>query len=102
MATRDTFRLLHLSDLHFGTLLPKQQKPGESKSAHRFAKADKPLPDALPNILKVDPTLKCPPDAVVVSGDIGWAASADDYAYALEFFKHLKKLWPNAEIITCP
>lgn len=94
--------ILHLSDIHFGQLLPSQQKPDQSASAHVFAAGDVPLPEELAKAIASDPELQMPPDAVIVSGDIGWSGQAEDYRYAAMFFAALRDRWPNVPIAIAP
>jgi 3',5'-cyclic AMP phosphodiesterase CpdA len=92
-------RILHLSDLHFGKMR-STSSGGKSASAHRFARDDEPLPEVLADILlrNVDP----PPDLVIVSGDVGWSGSREDYDYARKFFQILRGKWSAAAIVIAP
>src|SRR5262249_23702966 len=95
-------RILHLSDVHFGQLLPHQRKPDLSASAHCFAEGDEPLPEELAKAIASDPDLQTPPEAVIVSGDIGWSGNAEDYGYAKTFFDSLRRGWPAVPIVVAP
>jgi 3',5'-cyclic AMP phosphodiesterase CpdA len=92
-------RILHLSDLHFGKLLPHQVAAGKSTSAHQFARGGEPAPLELAKILLRDITQ---PDAVVVSGDIGWSGVKADYDYAQQFFAHLRSVWKQVPLVVAP
>ena len=84
-------RLLQLSDLHIAPT--------------KFAFADKegqPDPFRLFNYLKRDSELQIPPDAIVISGDVGWAGVRAEYEYAEVFIKALQKQWPSARIVVAP
>src|SRR4051812_39367136 len=84
--------LLHLSDLHFGI-------NASGESAHHFAKSRKPTPGVLAKtLLKHHPE----PEAIIVSGDIGWSGSKDDYHYAAEFFSTIRKHWRVVELVIVP
>lgn len=98
-------RVLHVSDLHFGLLLKRQQeKRNLPPSAHRFINEEtgEPDPNVLANVLLEDPTLATAPDIVIASGDIGWSGAADDYRHALEFLRTLQGKWPNARFVLTP
>jgi predicted MPP superfamily phosphohydrolase len=97
-------KILHLSDLHYGLLLAK---PGETgnvamrSSAHAFIGKDgKPDPLWLVHILcGQEKDHLGAPDAVVISGDVGWSGHPSDYAYAKTFLTSLKSHWPDAAFI---
>lgn len=70
-------RLLHLSDIHFGS------------GKHAFVKHGKDAPTALATILaKLSPDDA--PSLVVISGDVGWSGSRSDYDDALIFCRALR------------
>ena len=93
-------RVLHISDLHFGTFVDKDT--GKLKYAHVFTTAGKIDPRGLYSILIADPELTDPPDLVVISGDIAWSGTPEDYAYATEFVKLLRKAWPKSHFVITP
>ena len=98
-------RVLHLSDLHFGTLSEEQQEKHHcAPSAHQFARNDGKEPDdeELANILIKDAKLKVPPDLVIVSGDLGWSGKPKDYDHAHKFLTRLHDTWGNARFIVAP
>lgn len=98
-------RVLHLSDLHFGTLSKSQQEAHHcAPSAHQFARDDGTEPDdeELASILIKDPKLKIPPDLVIVSGDLGWSGDTKDYTHALKFLKRLQQVWRESQFIVAP
>lgn len=96
-------RVLHLSDLHFGMM------PGSpSKSAHWFVRPHattpgqpEPHPAQLAQLLARSWTEDAP-HVMVVSGDVGWSGSEEDYRYAEEFFARLKAAFPNAPLVVTP
>ena len=71
---RRRMRILHLSDLHFGTIPTATADHTSSdragRSAHFFVKGAQPDPLRLAAILKNDLTSTVP-DVIAVSGDIG-------------------------------
>jgi predicted phosphohydrolase len=90
-------RVLQLSDPHFG------KNPGPPPhSSHFFERNGEPLPERLAEVLGRDDLLKTAPDIIVVSGDVAWSASSDDYKYALVFFRKLRDMWPGVKIIVAP
>lgn len=91
------FRLLHISDLHFGRKRKSSTSP-EKESTHFFAKDGVPAPVELAVLLTKGP----PPDLLVVSGDTAWSGCAEDYRYALRFFKKVRKRWPGVPIAIAP
>jgi len=98
-------RVLHLSDLHFGTLSEDQQKEHHcAPSAHQFARDDGKEPDdeELANILIKDAKLKVPPDLVILSGDLGWSGNPKDYGHAFKFLTRLRGTWDKAQFIVAP
>ncbi len=97
-------RVLHLSDLHFGLLSPKQQEAHHcDASSHRFVREDgSPDDDELANVVIKDPALKVPPDLVLVSGDLGWSGAAADYIHASAFLKRLQTAWRDAQVVVAP
>lgn len=98
-------KLLHLSDIHFGVedqaggKKPKRTAP---TSTFHFVKSggSEPNPQDLVKILVADQSE--PPDAIIVSGDIGWSGSSQDYGYALTFFSELQQKWKSTQIIIAP
>jgi len=100
------FRVLHLSDLHFGQLTAEQlqkQKPGHTKCTHKFVGSDgRSDPLTLAGILKRDPELHGGPDIVIVTGDIGWTGVADDYVEARAFFNALQNQWAKSPLVVIP
>jgi 3',5'-cyclic AMP phosphodiesterase CpdA len=98
-------RVLHLSDLHFGQLLPDQrakEHEGHSGCAHKFHSAGKSDPTVLANVLRGDSSLGVAPHAIVVTGDIGWAGVYDDYIPAMEFMRELRLKWADASVVLLP
>jgi calcineurin-like phosphoesterase family protein len=91
-------RLLHISDIHYG-------KKANGGSAHHFVRTRNgratPEPQRLAKILFDDPDLLQSPDAVVVSGDLGWSGVADDYKHATELLTLLRERWP-VPLVLCP
>lgn len=97
-------RVLHLSDLHFGLLLKDQrEKRGLPASAHRFVDEDtgEPDPKVLADVLLAD-SPDAAPDIVILSGDVGWAGSSDDYRHALAFLRSLQERWPDSRFVLAP
>lgn len=76
-----TLNILHLSDIHYGI--------HEEKSSHFFQVNEKPDPSGLFDVLKKDPDCK-KVDLVVVSGDLTWSGSKEDYGYVQQFLERLK------------
>jgi DNA repair exonuclease SbcCD nuclease subunit len=108
-----TIRILHLSDLHFGNWPFKEIKAGSGggdeivevpRSTHAFVDVDgKSDPAWLIDRLGCDGRLRTrAPDAIVVSGDIGWSGAATDYQLAEKFFEGLTRLWPSATLVITP
>lgn len=100
-------RILHLSDLHFGTW-PRKTREGHADdetsqvSKHAFVRGDMPDPAMLAGILKRD-TACTGPDAIIVSGDLGWSGVEEDYRYCDDFFRHLRQgAWSATPLIVIP
>ncbi|HEY0480369.1 MAG TPA: metallophosphoesterase, partial [Kofleriaceae bacterium] len=77
-------RILHLSDLHYG-------RRDATRSAHYWADAQGvPKPEVLANVLR--PVVReRRPDAIVVSGDVGWSGIDDDYNFAFTFLDTVRQ-----------
>lgn len=98
-------RILHLSDVHLGTI----KSPGADdetlsrRSTFFFTRSAEAIPDpgALTAILKRDLSRE-PPDVIVFSGDAGWSGTAADYGHALEFFVGLRASWPAVPLVMVP
>jgi calcineurin-like phosphoesterase family protein len=93
-------KILHLSDVHYGFLTNKDDplKPVEESSHFLYDKATRqPRPKDLVRIMTSLAAEKgnVPPDAIVVSGDLGWSGSKKDYEYALEFLEALRATWKD-------
>lgn len=87
-------RILHLSDLHYG-------RRDATRSAHYWADAQgKPRPEVLANVLGPI-VLARRPDAIVVSGDVGWSGIEDDYDFAFAFFDSIRQRF-GVPIIIAP
>jgi len=86
--------ILHLSDLHFGF-----RSNGES--AHYYIKKNEIDSLKLANILIREYEGRAP-SVLVVSGDIGWTGSAEDYIYASIFFVALLEEWKSTEFVIVP
>lgn len=103
-------RILHLSDLHFGMTSPSQKSGSNAntsqESAHMFTRDGVPDSKALIDVLKNDQLLTVPRlgslDLIVVSGDLGWAGSAQDYKYGLEFLYQLKSEFNDTKVAIVP
>lgn len=91
-------KVLHISDPHFGYLT----KAGDTRSSHRFVKKRAPDPTRLPKVFLKDEELKVPPDVVVISGDLTWKSSSDEYEIVIKFIECLKKQWPDVMIVVAP
>lgn len=97
------FRILHLSDLHFGQLPSDPSKPGQLRCAHRFCTREgRSDPSALAGILAKDLSLREPPHVVATTGDLAWSGTAEDYQSATEFFRLLRQQWPNTAFLFVP
>jgi len=99
-----TMRILHLSDIHYGMRIPKDgANPPAPRAAHAFIRhgGGEPDPAVLADILTRDAACGHP-DIVVVSGDVGWSGSPQDYDYALYFFNALRKTWPSTPLLVIP
>src|SRR5262249_30564613 len=83
----DSLRLLHLPDLHFGGYTDEK---GTWHNTHSFDS-----PERLAKILTEDKECKPSPEVVIVSGDIVWSASKEEYDHALRFFAALRNEWPE-------
>ena len=97
-------RILHLSDLHYGvsTAQPKGETVQKSRSMHYFTDAHgRPDPDALAGILSRDVDAR-KSDVVIVSGDIGWSGTDDDYRYSLRFFQRLGEIYSTDRLLIIP
>jgi predicted MPP superfamily phosphohydrolase len=84
--------LLHLSDLHFGA----------DETAHEFNERDLCLAKLLETIQSLPPDWR--PNAVVITGDLGWKGHADDYKDATLWLSSLStvlKIEPAAFLL-CP
>jgi len=99
---RDEVNILHLSDLHFG--IEKSDGDIYKVDVDRQTKALKSLINTLKDDTKVP--LNWKPDVVVISGDIGWTGSSEEYErYREIFLLPLLKEFSNLseeKIITCP
>ncbi|HYH99480.1 metallophosphoesterase family protein, partial [Hyalangium sp.] len=84
-------RLLHLSDPHIA----------RSRFAFTDSK-DQPDPTQLIEMMNRDPELETPPDAVVISGDVGWSGTAEEYELAARFIEALQIQWRGAQFIVAP
>ncbi len=93
-------RILHLSDLHFGFIRDEHGKP--KKSAHLFTAAGDVNPKGLANVVLADAELVSAPDAIVISGDVGWSCCPDDYGYATQFINLLRAKWGSATLVIAP
>lgn len=71
----DEVNIFHISDLHFG--IEKSDKNEFKINAERQAKTIKSLIKTLKDDLRVPQNWK--PDVVVISGDIGWTGSSEEY-----------------------
>jgi len=87
-------KILHLSDLHFGS------KDGKSK--HHFVRKTAPDPDGLVQVLLADPELQSAPDLAVVSGDLVWSGTEEDYGIAAAFLNRLQTQWKSTEFVLAP
>jgi len=99
-----TMRILHLSDIHYGMRIPENgANPPTPRAAHAFVKHGgvEPDPTVLADILTRDAACGHP-DIVVVSGDVGWSGSSQDYGYALIFFDALREKWPATPFLVIP
>jgi 3',5'-cyclic AMP phosphodiesterase CpdA len=87
-------RILHLSDLHYG-------RRDASHSAHAWADTKgTPKPEVLVNVLA--PVIReRQPDAIVVSGDVGWSGIEDDYNFAYVFLDSLRQSF-GVSIVIAP
>lgn len=84
-------RLLHLSDLHF------------APTAFAFTdKERQPDPNQLISMLRRDPELETPPEAIVISGDVSSRGDPTAYEYALRFIQALQAQWPAAKLLVVP
>ena len=94
-------RILHISDLHYGTFIPKTSTDGKHQSSHVFTdNLGDPDPQHLAKILtKQDSKAIGTPDALVISGDLGWSGDSSDYTYALRFLTELRTAWPKTLIV---
>jgi len=91
-------RILHLSDLHCGM----RARGTDLVSAFRFTTKDgKPDPERLAEIL-VREHQDDPPDGIIISGDVGWTGSADDYVLAERFLARLGEHWPDSQVVVAP
>jgi 3',5'-cyclic AMP phosphodiesterase CpdA len=98
-------KILHISDLHFGTKPEPSSDKGHQTikiSTHRFSRGHSPDPEVLADVLAKDPALEIHPQVVVVSGDVGWSGKAQDYTSALSFFDLLRGQWPQTRIVVAP
>ena len=78
--------ILHLSDLHYGV--------AADGSRHQLVKrTGEPDPEAVIKVLRRDELLKEPPTLIIVSGDLGWSGTAEDYRFALAFLEQLRGMW---------
>ncbi len=99
---KDEVNIFHISDLHFG--IEKSDKKEFKINAERQAKTIKSLIKTLKDDLRVPQNWK--PDVVVISGDIGWTGSSEEYEkYKSLFLQPLLEEFDNLsqeKIITCP
>jgi hypothetical protein len=95
-------KILHLSDIHFGTIFDRTTK--KSKPAHYYfdASTGRSRPTPLANVIISDKKLVVPPTIVICSGDIGWSGDPEDYGVAHEFFDILRKNWPDTTFCIVP
>src|SRR5262245_7143021 len=93
-------QILQLSDLHYGC--HKDEKPRNTGFGHIFENHVAPAPEALLDILRRTDRVATPPDAVVVSGDIGWNGDTVDYGFALQFLGDLRTLWKGTSFVIVP
>ena len=77
MCTSDEISILHLSDIHFG-------RPSYS---WKYAKKENVLNSLIEKISNLGDSWM--PNIVVVSGDVGWSGSREDYELAEEWFQRL-------------
>lgn len=99
---KDEVNIFHISDLHFG--IEKSDKKEFKINAERQAKTIKSLIKTLKDDLRVPQNWK--PDVVVISGDIGWTGSSEEYEKCKSLFlQPLLEEFDNLsqeKIITCP
>ncbi len=98
---KDEVNILHLSDLHYGI----ENDPGYNgkRSTFRQKEVFIKLIKTLADNICVPESWK--PDIVVISGDIGWRGSKDDYdLFQNEFLTPLTKTLAidKQKVITCP
>lgn len=98
---KDEVNILHLSDLHYGI----ENDPGYNgkRSTFRQKEVFKKLIKTFANNDSVPESWK--PDIVVISGDIGWKGSKDDYElFQNEFLTPLTNTLAidKQKVITCP
>jgi hypothetical protein len=98
--------LLHLSDIHFGRATFQHLEHGKAvtrhESVHAFVKDGQPDPQWLATTILRDTAIRQPPTAIIVSGDIGWSGSFEDYKYAELFIAALRAKWKGIAIVLCP
>lgn len=103
-------RILHISDLHFGTRDDEDDagKPtGKRTVVHRWLRdtpaGEESNPETLAGVLREDELLRiAAPDLVVATGDIGWSGTEEDYRLAEEFFSRLRAAWSGVPIAILP
>jgi hypothetical protein len=89
-------RILHLSDIHFGIK--------NFKSMHHWAEKEGARPNSAKLAFLLHANVDPAPDVVVVSGDLGWSGSSNDYEYVLLFVGALRAdpRWATIQFIVCP
>jgi 3',5'-cyclic AMP phosphodiesterase CpdA len=95
------FRILHLSDVHFGDI--------DRRSAHAYTRRRRPNetdPLRLSTVLANDKVLDLGSfdsnDLIVISGDLAWSGASAEYDLALQFLNDLRAHAPRASFVLIP
>lgn len=92
-------RLLHISDIHFGTRI----SGGKPENVHWFTDRSTGSEDTAMLVQLLSKSELCsPPHAVIITGDLTWQAASTEYQSALSFLNHMRNAWPDARILVLP
>ena len=91
-------KILHVSDLHFGS---RHSSSRPHASTHYYTKNGEPDPKKLAEIISRDDDcgqVSC----IVISGDLVWNGTAEEYGLAHTFVSRVGELWPKIPLVVCP
>jgi hypothetical protein len=95
-------KIVHISDVHYGMMKNPTAGKAELCSAHYYCDDSlKPDPSVLASILNKDPKTTSP-DVCVLSGDLTWSGTSDDYGFARKFLEYLRNYWSKCDFVLIP